>query len=93
MEKIQPLYTLSVEEAESLFKNWFRQCLEEKGSNGAKLPRYYTRKEAREVLNISFPTLHKYQKMGLVTSCKIGTRVLFSEEDLKNCLQDRKKKC
>ena len=56
--------------------------------NNTDTPRYLTRKEAAGLLNISLPTLMSYVKKGLLPAQKIGTRVLFDEEKLKECLRD-----
>ena len=51
-------------------------------------PKYLTREETSKVLQISLPTLHTYTKLGLIPAKRIGTRILYSENDLHNALQD-----
>jgi excisionase family DNA binding protein len=50
--------------------------------NSKSVPKFLTSKEAAHLLRISLPTLLEYRKRGIVQSIKIGSRVLFSEEDL-----------
>jgi hypothetical protein len=90
METGQPLYTLSVSEAESLIKNWIKQCLDEtKLENPASsLPKYRTRKEVTKIFKMSLPTLDKYSKLGLIKSKRIGNRVLYSEDDIQIALKE-----
>lgn len=49
---------------------------------------YLTRQEAAELLHLTLPTLHTYTQSGLITAKRIGTRVLYSETDLQNALQN-----
>ena len=45
-----------------------------------KEPRYYTRMETARILNITLPTLHRLTKDGLITSKKVGNRILYEAE-------------
>ena len=45
-----------------------------------KEPRYYTRVETARILNITLPTLHRLTKDGLITSKKVGNRILYEAE-------------
>jgi excisionase family DNA binding protein len=45
---------------------------------------YLTRKEAATELNITLPTLGQYTKKGLLTSYKIGARVLYKKSEIKS---------
>lgn len=49
---------------------------------------YLTRQEAAAFLHITLPTLHTYTRLGLISAKRIGTRVLYSETDLQNSLQN-----
>lgn len=44
--------------------------------------KYLTRHEAASLLKITLPTLHEYTKAGIIKASRIGTRVLYSEEDI-----------
>lgn len=45
---------------------------------------YLTRKEAATQLNITLPTLGHYTKRGLLTSYKIGARVLYKKSEIES---------
>lgn len=50
----------------------------------------FTRKETAKKLHITLPTLHKYDKDGLIKSVRIGRRVLYSETEILNALKERR---
>lgn len=51
-------------------------------------PKYYTRKETCERLHISLSTLDQYDTLGLIKSGKIGTRKLYSEEEIQRAVKE-----
>jgi len=55
-----------------------------------KKTRYISRKEVCEIVKISLPTLHQWTKDGLLTSYKIGNRVLFKSDEVDESLTKRK---
>jgi excisionase family DNA binding protein len=50
--------------------------------------KYYTRKEAAKKARITMPTLDKYIQEGKIKAHRLGRRVLFSEEDIKNAIEE-----
>lgn len=48
---------------------------------------YLTRKEAAKRLTISLPTLSKYSLEGLIPCYRIGSRVLYKEEEIDKALE------
>jgi len=44
--------------------------------------KYLTRQEAASLLRITLPTLHEYTKAGIIHASRIGTRVLYAEDDI-----------
>lgn len=48
--------------------------------------KYLTRKETAKLLRISLPTLGEYVKRGIIKSKKMGARVLFNENDIKEAI-------
>jgi excisionase family DNA binding protein len=50
--------------------------------------KYYTRKEAAKRARITMPTLDKYIQEGKIKAHRLGRRVLFSEEDIKNAIEE-----
>lgn len=51
-------------------------------------PKYLTRFQAAELLHLTLPTLHVYTQAGIIRGRKVGSRVLYSEEDIKAAVQD-----
>jgi len=86
----QPLFTLSIHEAKSFIKDWVNQCLQENKPETPvnNLPKYYSRKEVAKMLGLSLPTLDSYTSQGLIKSGRIGNRILYSEEDIQNALDN-----
>jgi excisionase family DNA binding protein len=52
--------------------------------------KYYTRYETCEILQISLSTLDTYVKKGAINCSRVGTRVLFSEEDIDRALAKKR---
>lgn len=50
-------------------------------------PRYFSRKETAKKLNITLPTLHLWTQEGRITGHRVGSRVLYKQEDIDNALQ------
>ena len=50
--------------------------------------KYYTRKEAAKRARITMPTLDKYIQEGKIKAHRLGRRVLFSENDIKNAIEE-----
>jgi excisionase family DNA binding protein len=74
------------------FKNMITELIREEINNLKRVEstenEFLTRKQAAQFLSISLPTLHSYTRNGLIPAKRIGTRVLYSETDLQNALQD-----
>lgn len=51
-------------------------------------PHYLSRQEVAALLKISLPTLNEYTRTGIIKGSRIGTRVLYSEEDIKNAIKE-----
>lgn len=45
-----------------------------------KEPKYYTRKETADLLHITLPTLARLTKDGLITSKRVGSRILYEAD-------------
>lgn len=85
--KNTPIFTLTIEQLEPLIKSWIKDCLDYGPvSQTVNLPKYLTRLEAAKLLQISLPTLHSYTRIGLIPAKRIGTRVLYSEDELRSAL-------
>ncbi len=87
--KQTPVFTLTIDQLEPIIKSWIQECLDYGPITQTNdLPKYLTRAEAARLLKISLPTLHSYTKLNLIPAKRIGTRVLYSEIDLQNALND-----
>jgi excisionase family DNA binding protein len=51
-------------------------------------PKYRSRQEVADLLKISLPTLNEYTRTGIIKGSRIGSRVLYSEEAIKNAIKD-----
>ena len=70
-------------------KNMIREVLLETNTDKNDAPvkvRYYTRKEACELLHISLSTLDTYIKKGVISCSRVGKRVLFTQDDIDKAL-------
>jgi hypothetical protein len=50
--------------------------------------KYRTRKEVKDLLKISLPTLNEYTKNGILKGSRIGSRILYSEQDIERAVKD-----
>lgn len=80
--------SLSVDQAKTLVKDCLKEALQElPPENPATLPRYRTRAEVRDTLGISYPTLDKFIRLGLIRSHRIGKRLYFTDSDIQAALK------
>jgi hypothetical protein len=49
-------------------------------------PEYLTRQQVKEKLHVSFPTLNRFDKEGILTAHKIGGRVLYLWSDVESAI-------
>ena len=49
-------------------------------------PEYGTRQQVKEKLHVSFPTLNRFDKEGILTARKIGGRVLYLWSDVETAI-------
>ena len=45
-----------------------------------KEPKFYTRKETADLLHVTLPTLSRLTKDGLITSKRVGSRILYEAD-------------
>jgi excisionase family DNA binding protein len=72
--------------AEDLFKNHLRPYLQKLHSPTPEM-RFHSRAETAKMLGIALSTLADKTKDGTITASRLGGRVLYSDEDIKNALQ------
>jgi excisionase family DNA binding protein len=53
-------------------------------------PKYLTRKEAATLIHITLPTLRKWVVNGTIQERRIGSRILYSEDELSQAIKDRR---
>ncbi|MCL1671463.1 helix-turn-helix domain-containing protein [Elizabethkingia ursingii] len=73
-----------LEEFEVMVRRVFEKMMTEKKADEEK--ELYTREEAAKLLNVSYPTLFHWNKDGKLKARKIGKRVYYSKEDVKEAL-------
>jgi hypothetical protein len=72
--------------AEELFNNHLRPYLQKLHSPTPE-PRYHSKKETAKILGIAMSNLSEKTKNGEITASRLGSRVLYSDDDIKNALQ------
>lgn len=50
--------------------------------------RYFSREEVCDLFKISMPTLNTYTKKGIIRGVKIGSRMLYPQENVTEALRD-----
>jgi len=94
MEKTIILYGLTPDELTSIIE----RAVESKVSQllnstfEASKIKYLTRKEVCDLLKVSAPTLYQWTKSGIVSSHKIGSKVLYKSNEIELALSTRKYK-
>jgi excisionase family DNA binding protein len=88
MEAINPLFTLTISEFQAIVRELIVEALQGVKPLKAEAAKYLTRLEACKALKISLPTLSRYSELGLIPAKRIGNRILYSEEDLKEALKE-----
>lgn len=74
---------------EKILDQKLREILEERLTPPKEI-RYLTRKELAELLHISLATVHAWVKEGKIKSYRIGTRILFRNDEINTALSIRK---
>jgi len=88
------MINLSIDDLSKLIKDCFKEQLKNIQESKITEPTksetdFLTRKEVKNILNVSYPTLWKYNNEGtLKVKKKIGRRVYYSKQDLNNLLND-----
>jgi len=83
------LISLPLNQLETLIDNAVGKAIKDYSTKLQKVetnPEYYTRRQVAEKLHLSLGTLDQYVKCGLITSYKIGNRVLFKSDEINESL-------
>ncbi|WP_143884248.1 helix-turn-helix domain-containing protein [Chryseobacterium binzhouense] len=85
------LITLSVEDLHTIIKSAVGEALQSSQPRQKENDEdaYLTRQQVSKYLHLSLTTLDTYTKEGLLTSCKIGHRVLYKKSVITTSLQDK----
>ena len=69
-------------------KNWFADAIRDYKSETKEpvRPKYGTRQQVRDELHVSYPTLNRFDKEGILTARKIGGRVLYLWSDIEKAI-------
>lgn len=84
------LISIPLNQLESLIDNAIDKAIKEHSTQLQKVeekqPEFLTRKQTADKLHLSLGTLDQYVKSGLITSYKIGHRVLFKSDEINDSL-------
>ncbi len=80
------IQNFSKEEFQQFILDTFSPYLQEKEQRQQE--QFKTRKETAAILRITLPTLNQWSKLGIIQSCKIGSRVLYRMSDIEECIKD-----
>ena len=77
-----------VSELKKIIKEVIKEVIESCNlSSPNELGRLLTRTEASELLNVSFVTLNKWNKQGVLPAFSVGTRVYYKWEDVQDSMK------
>ncbi len=83
----QVFTSFDTSELQNLIKEALKQAQLELTRQEPSTPKYCTRREAAEELQISLPTLNKYTKTGKVIGYRIGGKVMYRVDELMGSLK------
>ncbi|PQV51229.1 excisionase family DNA binding protein [Jejuia pallidilutea] len=91
MSNKKHIFQMTTEEFFEVFRKEILSIIEMKESivqNKVKDGKdYYTREEAKDLLKISYATLWKYNKDGVLRATKIGSRVYYKRKDIDDAME------
>lgn len=80
------LNTVELSDIEKIVERVFDKKLKNLSAPKEKELELLTRKDTAKLLRISLPTLHDWTKTGIVKAYRIGNRVLYKLEEVKEAL-------
>lgn len=81
-----PLFTLTVQSLEPIFKSWIKEVLTSSEPVNDSEPEFFTRQDVCRILHLSLPTVDRYTRIGILEGKKVGNRILYSKESLEKAL-------
>ncbi|SFZ90259.1 DNA binding domain-containing protein, excisionase family [Flaviramulus basaltis] len=90
MGQIQ-INNFNIADLEEAIKNVLHEAvtqavLEQLNPTKKQTPKLFSRENTADILCVSLPTLHEWTKEGIISSYRIGGRVLYKEDDILNAL-------
>lgn len=85
-----PLLDLILEKLKPILIDWLHSALADE-KPAEQNPKFYSRLEVCKLLHISIPTLNRYGARGVIKSHRVGSRVLFSQENITKALTAKNK--
>jgi excisionase family DNA binding protein len=85
---LTPLFQLTVEQAESLFKSWIAETIQTTAPAPDPVPVFFSKKESCRLLHISLPTLDSYILKGFIEAKRVGSRILIEQEAISKALKE-----
>ncbi len=86
METLE-IIQLSPDELEDIIEKAVTKALDNRDpSSPERKEEYLSRKETKNLLRISYPTLNKRSKEGKLQSYKIGGRVLYKQSEIEEAI-------
>lgn len=82
------LENVSADLLKSLVRDAIREEFQSINTVSNETKKYWTRKEAASLLKISLVTLNYYTKTGVLKGSRIGSRVLYADEDIQQAIKD-----
>ena len=77
--------TITPDELKQIVREAVLETMTEKNGTSAEM-KYYTRYETCEILQISLSTLDTYVKKGAISCSHLGTRIIFTQDDIDKAL-------
>lgn len=92
----EPLVIISLEQLQTIIDNSlskFLPLISQHSAESSKpiVPIYLSRKEACSMLQVTYPTLEKYTKKGILKAHYIGRRVLYIQQEILAALDSSSK--
>jgi excisionase family DNA binding protein len=82
-----PFYADILHKAEPILKRWIYEVLRVTQPAQEESIIYLSRKEVCKLLKISLPTLSRYYKNGVIQGVRVGSRILFTHESIRDALK------
>ena len=86
MENSILIQNVTPEEFSELLRPIIREELSRIQQNATT--KYLTRQEVTKLLKITLPTLHEYTRAGIIKGSRIGSRILYLEENVLNSVKE-----